>query len=164
MKRVAGEALAYAVFLLAVAALSAWPEYRILADTEGMISLSFTHAAERVGACRRLSPEELASLPPNMRKPEECPRERHPVQVRLVVDGQLLHAETAPPSGLWNDGKASVYRRLPVAAGRHEIYVSMSDTGDPLSRAYELRKTVVLAPGQNLVVSFDDLARTFVIE
>ena len=163
MMRWPGQALAYAVFGFVIACFSAWPEFRMLTDSEAIVSLSFTHAAERVQECRRLSQEELSSLPPNMRKPDDCPRERHDTRVELQIDGHLLFAETAEPSGLWNDGKASIYRRLTIAAGEHEIHVRMSDSGNETDFDFEMQRTLQIEPGQNLLISFDDLSQTFAI-
>lgn len=50
------------------------------APETALIKMSFTHGGERVVECRRLSREEMLALPPNMRKREDCPRERHPVR------------------------------------------------------------------------------------
>ena len=55
-----------------------------------MVSLSFSRAGQRIRECRRLTQEELNRLPPNMRKPEDCPRERLPVRVLLE---ELEHLE-----------------------------------------------------------------------
>ena len=66
------------------------PRYRHLAHDQALLKLSFTHAGQLVHECRRRTPEELAKLPPNMRAPLDCPRERSPVTVELALDGQLL--------------------------------------------------------------------------
>ena len=68
MNRLLGEALAYGVLTLVIGALSVWPKYRLLADSQAIVSLTFSHAGMRKEACRRLTQEELNSLPPNMRK------------------------------------------------------------------------------------------------
>ena len=41
---------------------------------QAMVSVSFSHAGQRIQECRILTQEELNKLPPNMRKPEDCPR------------------------------------------------------------------------------------------
>ena len=65
--------------------------------------------------------KRIAELAPNMRRVEQCERERLPLTVRLEMDGELLAEIEAPPSGLWNDGAASVYERFAVEPGRHNI-------------------------------------------
>ena len=156
--------LLYGGFAASIAYLSAAPGYRLLGESEAMLSLSFSHAAERVEACRRLSQEELQDLPPNMRKPDDCPRERHSIRVELRIDGEVMHRVTAAPSGLWRDGKANVYRRMRVGAGAHDIYVGMNDSGGDSTMDYELDRRLSIEPGRNIVISFDDAAGTFVIE
>ena len=72
-----GQLIAYAAFFALIALLSVHPELRLLGDDEAIISLSFSHAGQRVGECTRLSQEELMALPPNMRKPVDAVAVRH---------------------------------------------------------------------------------------
>ncbi len=164
MNRFLSQAIAYGVFITVLGIFSVWPGYRLLGDQEAIVSLTFSHAADRVGECRRLTQEELNELPPNMRKPDDCPRERHPVRVELRIDDTLVYSETAQPSGLWSDGKANVYRRVTVNAGEHELYVGMNNSGTDTGFDFELRQDVTILSGQNLVITFDDLHQTFLIE
>ena len=164
MIRFLAQATAYGIFAAFLGMFSIWPGYRLLGDEQAIVSITFSHAAKRVEACRRLTQEELNALPPNMRRPDECPRERHPVRVELRVDDKLIYTETALPSGLWRDGKANVYQRVTIDAGDHAMYVGMSDSGSGSTYDYELRQEMTLVPSQNLVISFDDLQKTFVIE
>jgi D-3-phosphoglycerate dehydrogenase len=98
----AGQVIAYIAFAAIVGAFSVWPEIRLLASSEAMLSLTFSHAGQRVGECRQLTQQELDELPPNMRRPADCPRERHPVFVRLKANGVVLFEDTLLPSGLWS--------------------------------------------------------------
>ena len=90
MIRLLGQASAYGVFAIVIGLFSIWPQHRLLSEREAVVSVTFSHAAERIAACRRLTQEELNELPPNMRKPDECPRERHQVQVEMRVDDRLV--------------------------------------------------------------------------
>lgn len=155
------QAIAYGVFIAFVALLSVWPSWRLLATDEALLSISFSHAAERIGECRRLTQEEMNELPPNMRRPDECPRERHPVRLTLHVDDELLFEETLPPSGLWSDGKANVYQRIRIVAGEHRLRIAMNDSGRDDGFDYERTETLAISPGQNLVLSFDEAGETF---
>jgi len=147
--------VAYAAFMLLLGVLSIRPELRLMADDEAIVSLSFSHAANRVGECRRLSQQELLALPPNMRQPDDCPRERHPLRIELEMDGQMLYKATLPPSGLWDDGKSTAYQRIRVGAGTHEFRIRMSDSGKAGSFDFENTSTVTLLPAQNMLVYFD---------
>lgn len=154
--------LAYAIFAAIVGLLSVWPGFRLLAPDQAIVSLTISHAGQRIGECRRLTQDELNELPPNMRKPTDCPRERHPIRVELRADGAVLFQDTAPPSGLWSDGKATVYRRIQMDVGRHELFVGMNDSGGDDSFDFELISILALTPGQNLVIDFDEMQQAFV--
>jgi len=164
MIRVLGQAAAYAAFVVVIGVFSVWPDFRLLGEQEAIVSLTFSHATKRVEECRRRTREELEALPPNMRRPDECPRERRPIEVELRFDNRIVYSDTLLPSGIWKDGKANVYRRTTVAAGEYEIFIGMNDSGSDQSYDYALRREVRIVPGQNLVITFDDLGRTFVIE
>ena len=164
MIRIVGQAITYAVFVALLGVFSVWPDYRLLDETEAIVSLTFSHAAQRVEECRRLTQEELNELPPNMRKPDDCPRERHAVHVAMRLNENPIFSETMPPSGLWRDGKANVYRRTIIDAGDYALFIGMNDSGTGEGYDYVQRQFVTITPGQNLVVTFDELQKTFVIE
>lgn len=156
-----GQLLAYAAFFAMIAFLSVRPEYRLLGEDDAIVSLTFSHAAQRIGECTRLSQEELLALPPNMRKPDRCPRERHLTLVELVMDESILYEATLVPTGLWSDGKATAYQRIEVAAGNHTFRVRMNDSGIAGQIDFENSATLILQPGQNLVVFFDPASQRF---
>ena len=103
-----GQIVFFAAFAAVVGLLSIWPSYHVLGPQEALVSVTFSHAGERIGECRKLSQEELNKLAPNMRKPNVCPRERHPLYIELRADDRLVFAQTLSPSGLWNDGKSNI--------------------------------------------------------
>jgi len=136
------------------AALSDRPRTHMLQDGMAALTITFTHGAERRGECRRLTQEEMARLPANMRRPTECPRGRLPVLLELDLDGApLLHA-SLPPSGLSGDGPSQVYRRFTLPAREYEIAVRLRDTRREAGFDREETRRVRLVPGQNLVIDF----------
>lgn len=151
----AGQALLYGLFALVIGVFSHWPSYRHLPPDTALIKLSLVHAGQPVGDCRPLTPDELARLPPNMRAPMKCPRERSPVTVELDIDGRPAARAEAPPSGLSRDGASAVYHRLPVDAGERLIQVRLRDDVRSEGFAYTLERRVTLAPAQVLVIDFD---------
>lgn len=151
----AGQALLYGIFALAIGVFSQWPPYHHLGPTEALVKLSFVRVGKPVGDCRALSEAELARLPPNMRTPTVCPRERSPVLVQVAIDGRPVLARTAPPSGLRKDGASAVYERIVVPAGERRIAVQLSDDVRAREAPYRREETVRLAPGQVLVIDFD---------
>ena len=159
---------AYVMFAAITGWLSVWPRFQMIDAGKAMVSLSFSHAGQRIRECRRLTQEELNKLPPNMRKPDDCPRERLPVQVVFRSDGDTLYEVNRRPTGVWGDGAANIYRRLSVDAGRQRLFIGMTDSGadrhdGPAGEFdFQLEQTVDLAPGQHLVVEFDDIQQSFV--
>ncbi len=153
----------YAVFIAVLAVLSAWPPYQVLDDDISIVSMVFAHPGERVGDCRKISQEELNELPPNMRKPTDCPRERYPVRVELRSGGDVLYSETIQPSGIWADGKASVYKRIEVRSGRHKLFVGINDSGGTADFDYSAFAVIDLSPGRNLVIQFNGQTDEFLI-
>ena len=109
-----------------------------------------------------LTQEELNKLPPNMRKPSDCPRERHPVKVLFSADNQVLFDQSMPPSGFWNDGESTVYYRMELPSGSHELFIGMSDSGREDGFDYSGQTEFTLAQGQHVVVEFDHLQRIFI--
>jgi len=83
-----GQALLYGLFAAVIGVFSHWPPYRHLAGDLALIKLSLVHTGKPVGDCHQRPAEELAALPPNMRAPQTCPRERSPVIVELDIDGE----------------------------------------------------------------------------
>jgi len=152
---------AYTVFMVIVGWLSVWPRFQLIDQDQAMVSLSFSHAGQRIRECRKLTQEELNKLPPNMRKPEDCPRERLPVRVLLGADGVTLYEITKPPTGLWKDGSTNIYRRLPVEAGTRRLFIGMNESGGEDTFDYSLERVVDLEPGQHLVVGFDSSRQEF---
>ncbi|MGZ5155664.1 MAG: hypothetical protein ACXWCV_08030 [Caldimonas sp.] len=150
-----GQGLLYAVFAALIGVFSHWPAYHHLAPDQALIKLSFSHHGQRVAACRQLGAAELAKLPPNMRAPTQCPRERAPVVVELDIDGRNVVHQVAAPSGLSKDGASSVYRRVQVVAGEHRIAVRLKDGPTGNAFDYERAATVQLAPAHILVIDFD---------
>jgi len=161
VKRVAEIAM-YTAFAAFVGLLSVWPPYTNLDDDRAIISLVFSHAGKRVSECRQLTQEELNELPPNMRTMNDCPRERHPVRVELRSGTEILYEATLLPSGIWADGKASIYRRIEVPSGTHKLFVGMNDSGGA-DFDYEKSLTMDLAPRRNLLVQFDGQTSEFLI-
>jgi hypothetical protein len=150
-----GQALLYGAFALAVGTFSHWPAIHPIGPDEALIKVSFIHAGKPVGDCRPLSAAEMARLPPNMRAPMVCPRERSPVTVEVDLDGTPALRRTAQPSGLSRDGSAAVYQRLVVPAGEQRIAVRLKDDVRGAGFGYQRDATVTLAPAQVLVIDFD---------
>ena len=80
-------ALAGAVVLgsgAALAALSLVP-YTAEPGDRAVVRLAWRTRGERVRACRRLTPDELARLPQHMRQEEVCERRILPYRLRVEI-------------------------------------------------------------------------------
>ena len=151
--RYALQVLAYGAFASFLGYFSTAPSYRLRADDEAVVKLSFSHSAQLVQACRERSAVELAKLAPNMRTKMDCPRERAAVVVELDMDGKALYRISTQPTGLHKDGAATVYRRLAIPAGHHRFDARLADGADgafAFTRDIELE----LKPGQVIIVDF----------
>jgi ferredoxin/coenzyme F420-reducing hydrogenase delta subunit len=155
--RIAGQVAIYAAMAVLVGYLSVLPRHPVLAPDHTMISLSFSHAGHPKKECKPLTPEEMAQLQPNMRRPRDCPRERWPVEIELAMNGQLLFSGVEPPAGLWDDGPSTVYKRFAVPAGPAELTVRLRDSGRKQGYDFERTERVELKPGENRVIDFHEL-------
>ena len=146
--------IAYAAFGVFIGYFSATPEYTHWNPEQALLKLSFSHAAQPIRECRRLTPEEIAALPPNMRRPVDCPRERLPLLIELEMDGQVLYRGVHEPTGLWSDGPATVYQKFAVPAGPHALVARLRDSNRAEGFDYEQSSEIVLQAQQNFVVDF----------
>lgn len=161
-QRYIGQITAYGVFLLVIGYFATAPTYSPIADDEAVIKLSFSHYGELVSECRKRTPEELAELPPNMRSPLECTRERSPVVVQLQLDEQTLYDAVLRPTGLSRDGASYAYERFIVPSGQYMLYARLRDDGRAEGFNYRAQRAVELHAAEVLVVEFDTATSGFV--
>ena len=150
---IAGQVVLYGAFAAFIGYFATDPKFSQIPDDVAVIKVSFSHLGDR--ECRKRTPEELAKLPPNMRAPMKCPRERSPVTVEVDLDGTPAVRAVAPPTGLSRDGASAYYQRLAVPAGERRVAVRLRDDARSERFAYEVESTVKLAPAQVLVIDFD---------
>ncbi len=165
LRRLPLRGLAYGLFMLVACLFSAWPAFSLLGPKQAMVSLSISHTGQRIQECRKFTQEELNALPPNMRRPSDCPREKHPIRVEFTANGKVLYAKTIQPAGIWSDGPATIYARFSLPAGGQNLTIAMNDSGDQLGQANEFdyysEQRVELRPEQHLVISFDAASSAF---
>ena len=128
MSRIRHLALGTLVTVLLIAgtaALSAWPAWQATPEGMAVLKLSFAHGGQR--NCRALTEEEMAKLPPNMRRREVCDRRRSPVHTELKIDGALAFASD-------RSGSIEIYVR-PLADAAVDRMVT-SDGGHNLQPAW----------------------------
>ena len=151
------QAFNYAIFMALIWYFATSPSIRVIEDDEAMITVAFAHAGETREACRMLSQEELMKLPPNMRKIDDCPRERSPIIIEAMLDGEIIFNKTMLPPGIFNDGSVSIYYNSKVPVGKHKFEIKMDDSVRKQGFNYQLTKDINLNTAQILLVEFEPL-------
>ena len=149
-----GQLAGYAALMGFIGYFSAAPAYTPFDPNKAQIKLSFRHSGPSKVECRRRTPEEIAKLPPNMRRSLDCPRERLPVGVELELDGKVLYSAAIAPSGLWKDGPSNSYATFVVAAGRHRLTAKLRDSRRTEGYDHERSADIVLVPKQVFVIDY----------
>ena len=154
MIRISLQIVFYAAFAAIVGYLSFWPRYEYGSAGMAEVKISLSHAAARVEPCVQLTPQEIAQLAPNMRRSQTCERKRVPLVLELEIDGVIIRRLEVAPSGLWEDGPASVYERFELAPGEHHVAARLRDTARSEGWDYTHSEKVVLEAGRYLTITF----------
>lgn len=157
-----GQGLVIALLIAAMGIFVDTPAYTSFPADQAMIRLSFSHGGAR--DCRERTPEELAALPPNMRSPMVCSRERLPLWLEVDLDGSPLVRTELPPGGLRGDGPSRIYEGFAVPPGRYTIEARLRDSAREIGFDWQRTAEVDLEPRQNLVIEFRSDAGGFVIQ
>ena len=152
--RICGQFAVIAALFATVSAFADWPVYRQTPRDSAIVTLTFVHAADRRAECRRLTTEEIARLPPNMRRVQDCPRGRRPIYVELDVGNQVAYRASLAPTGIAGDGPSRVYQRFVLPAGTYDVAARMRDTARADGFDYEREERVTLEPDQMFVIDF----------
>lgn len=150
---IAGQIFFYGAFVAFIGYFSSNPTYQHLAADKALLKISLSHLGDR--ECRIRTADELARMPPNMRNPKECPRERSPIRLEVDVDGKPLFHHTLKPTGLSGDGISTVYRRIELPAGEYKLAVRMNDNIRVEGFKFVKEETVTLKPAQVMVIDFN---------
>lgn len=149
-----GQTAVYAGMAVWLGYFSNAPIYTHVDPNLALIKLSVIHTAERKGECRRLTREELEELNPNMRKPFDCPRERLPMRLEVLLDGDIIYDETLQPAGLSRGSQTRAYKRLPATPGEHDLEVRMIDSDREEGYDYTASAKIMLSAGEIFVIDF----------
>jgi hypothetical protein len=156
IRQYAAQAVLYALFFIPLAYLTHAPIHKHLAQDMAVLKVAVRHAGKIVGECTTLSKEAYANLPANMKRPETCPRERSPLQLELILDGEILYADSVAASGLHSDGVSSMYRRFVIPAGAHHLELFMNDDVSAAGHTWTLQQDIELQPAQVMVANFKE--------
>jgi hypothetical protein len=83
---IVGQVILYGAFAAFIGYFATSPTYHQIPDDVALIKLSISHLGDR--ECRKRTPEELEKMPPNMRAPMDCPRERSDIKLEVDLDGK----------------------------------------------------------------------------
>ena len=158
-----GQVICFLLLFGLIGIFSNSPAYQRYDQQQTMLKLSLRHAGQRLGECQQRSAEELAKLPATAHAPQICPRERSPLLLEMLLDGNIVYSEQLPPRGLHNDGLSSTYYRLPLDAGVFDLEVRMKDHLQQTAFPYRLQQRIELRPAQVLVIDFDVDSGQFVV-
>ena len=145
---------AYLAMALILGYFATLPKYQYGDARQASVKVSLSHATERVKPCVQLTQEEIAELAANMRRTVSCERERLPLILELDIDGEAVLSLQAEPSGVWNDGPASIYERFEITPGEHTITARLRDTARIDGWDYASERTVKLQPGRYFTITF----------
>jgi len=162
-KRLILQILNYTVFMGLVWYFSFSPPYVRLAPDESMITLALSHAGKPVQECRKNTQEEMAKLAPNMRVLEDCPRERSPVRIEVLMDDESVIDKTVDPPGLYKDQGVDIYHSVKVPTGDHRIVIRMNDSVLVDGPTHQYQQAVSLEPAQLLVIQFNGGQNQFIL-
>jgi len=149
------QAFNYSLFMAMVWYFASAPAVRLIGEDESKITIAFAHAGQLREPCRMLSQEELNKLAPNMRKLDDCPRERSPVTIQAKLDGEIIYDVSLPPPGLFGDGGVDVFYSAKIPAGEHHLRLKMNDSVRIEGFNHHFEQTVNIEPKQILLVSFE---------
>ena len=155
-RRYLAQALLFSLFFLPIVYLTQQPVHTHLGPDLAVLKVAVRHAGKVVGECVPIQGAEYDKLPANMKRPENCPRERSPLQLELLLDGETLYRASVPASGLHNDGMSSMYRRFTIPAGEHHLELQMNDDVTVEGPTWQLARDIDLQPAQVLVANFKE--------
>ncbi|WP_291995728.1 hypothetical protein [Candidatus Accumulibacter sp. ACC003] len=150
---IVGQVILYGAFAAFIGYFATSPKYHQIPDDVALIKLSISHLGDR--DCRKRTPEELAKMPPNMRAPMDCPRERSDIKLEVDLDGKDVLRTVMHPTGLYKDGVSTVYKRFEVKAGTHQLAVRMNDKLINPGFKFVQEEEITLAPRQVMVIDFN---------
>ena len=172
-----------AVLVMAAVVGLSWVPWVAAPGNDGELRLAWRWRSERVEQCRRLSEDELRQRPVHMRVALACERALRPYLLDVEADGRRIVLDSVRARGAESDRPLSVFRRLPLPAGRHAIRVSFrplavpgdssehdgrgdheEHEGKEEAAPLELEVTTVLAPRQVVLVTLDDENRVLVLK
>jgi coenzyme F420-reducing hydrogenase delta subunit/NAD-dependent dihydropyrimidine dehydrogenase PreA subunit len=125
----------------AVATLAEWRTAAPAAG-DGQLRFVVAHKGAIKQAASGLSHREQARLPDGVSAAQILGGERHPVRLRIEIDGVLAAEREYRPAGVHKEGASHGLELLPATRGVHEVRVQLMDDGSAWRTAYDGRVQV----------------------
>lgn len=120
----------------------------------GQIRLVITHGGQLLNTINDIDPETAAKLPDNVDPSMLLGGERHPVQLRVAVDGDILFEESYDPRGLRNEGAIFAQEALWLAPDSYGVEIWLMD--DEVEWRSVFADTIVIADEEVSNLVFDE--------
>ena len=155
--------LAIAVGTIALAILVALPVGGVRDSTaiypaDGGIRIGFVHGGQFIEDDASVDFE--GKFPEGVDPGQILGRERHPVSLRVSVDGTVLVSDQHEPSGVRGQGRASTMEMLWLGPGTYSVSISIMDDGETWSEVFT--GDVTVDAGQIVTLYWDDAEGIFV--
>ncbi len=151
---------------LPVVLFSAVP-YSFYEKDTALLKLAFKASGRRIVECDeqgrikemaqlyRKSIKEGRGARINLSELGKCPPQRHPVRIRVEIDGRTVLDREYQPGGVRHDLSSYVYEEIPLRAGRYTVKISMWDRKGEKQPVHTLTEEVELTAGMIAVVGFE---------
>ena len=152
------------LILLVVLGLSLLPTWRVARNypASAGVQLVLNHNGRLMAESNNLPPDIAEKLPPNVDPATILGGQRFPVQVRLLVDGDVAWEEVFEPGGLRGEGTIYAAETHWLTAGDHHIVVEMNDDGAGWRAVFDEMRAV--EPDVVLQLLWQEDTRQFVIQ
>ncbi len=127
---------------------------------QAVIRLLLAHPGKLKAVKGTLSEEMAAKLPPGVSAEQVLGGERYPVQLRVEVDGQVIHEGVYRPGGLRREGLTYAVEDVRLGNGKHRVRVMMKDDDNGEWRPV-FEQTLQLQGGRVVTLVYDEGSDTF---
>lgn len=100
-------------------------------------------------------------LPPGADATKIFGGKRHPLSLRLVVDGETLFEQAIEPSGLRGEGRLSGQEFLSLPPGEHRVEIFINDDETEFRRVFN--ETLRFEQARVLLLAYDEANNRFVV-
>jgi ferredoxin len=118
---------------------------------DSVLRIGLAHTAQLKGGAAIFGGQ--AALPEGMSAEQIGGGERHPVRLRVTLDGATLAERAYQPGGLRREGSVQAVESWLLEPGRHAVRVELMDDGATWREVYAGELTA--APGRVLNLSYD---------